>query len=54
MYLRVLRALDYVKTLPEWDGKNLIVIGSSQCGAQAIVAAALDPQVSLCLTGFRH
>lgn len=51
MYLRVLRALDYVKTLPEWDGKNLIVIGSSQGGAQAIVAAALDPQVSLCLTG---
>ena len=51
MYLRVLRALDYVKTLPEWDGKNLIVVGSSQGGAQAIVAAALDPQVSLCLTG---
>ena len=51
MYLRVLRALDYVKTLPEWDGRNLIVLGSSQGGAQAIVAAALDPQVSLCLTG---
>ena len=51
MYLRVLRALDYVKTLPEWDGKNLIVLGSSQGGAQSIVAASLDPQVSLCLTG---
>ena len=51
MYLRVLRALDYVKTLPEWDGKNLIVVGSSQGGAQALVAAALDPQVSLCLSG---
>lgn len=50
MYLRVLRALDYVKTLPEWDGKNLIVVGSSQGGAQSIVAAALDPQVTLCLT----
>ena len=49
MYLRVLRALDYVKTLPEWDGRNLIVFGFSQGGAQAIVAAALDPQVSLCL-----
>ena len=49
MYLRVLRALDYVKTLPEWDGKNLIVFGFSQGGAQALVAAALDPQVSLCL-----
>ena len=50
MYLRVVRALDYVKTLPEWDGRNLIVLGSSQGGAQAIVAAALDPQVSLCLS----
>ena len=25
MYLRVMRALDYVKSLPEWDGKTLIV-----------------------------
>ncbi len=49
MYLRVMRALDFVKSLPEWDGKNLIVIGSSQGGAQAIVAAALDPQVNVCL-----
>ncbi len=51
MYLRVMRALDYVKSLPEWDGKNLIVIGGSQGGAQSIVAAALDPQVTLCLAG---
>ena len=49
IYMRVMRALDYVKSLPEWDGKNLIVMGVSQGGAQAIVAAALDPQVTLCL-----
>jgi cephalosporin-C deacetylase-like acetyl esterase len=49
MYMRVMRALDYVKSLPEWDGKNLIVMGVSQGGAQAIAAAALDPQVTLCL-----
>ncbi len=47
MFLRVKRALDYVKTLPEYDGKTLIVTGSSQGGAQAIVAAALDPDVIL-------
>lgn len=51
MYLRALRALEYIKTLPEWDGRNLIVVGASQGGAQAIAAAALDPQVSLCLSG---
>ncbi len=51
MYLRVMRALDYVKSLPEWDGKNLVVVGGSQGGAQSIVAAALDQQVTLCLAG---
>ncbi len=47
MFLRVQRALDFVKTLPEWDGKNLIVSGGSQGGGQAIVAAGMDPQVTL-------
>ncbi|MBO4631089.1 MAG: acetylxylan esterase [Lentisphaeria bacterium] len=47
MFLRVKRALDYVKTLPEYDGKTLIVHGGSQGGAQAIVAAGLDPDVVL-------
>ena len=49
MYLRVMRALDYVKSRPEWNGKVLIVSGSSQGGGQAIAAAALDPQVTLCV-----
>ena len=51
MYMRVMRALDYVKSLPEWDGKTLIVYGSSQGGAQTIAAAALDPQVTLAVAG---
>lgn len=46
MFLRVRRSLDYVKTLPEWDGKNLFAGGGSQGGAQAIVAAALDSDVN--------
>lgn len=49
MFLRCLRALDYIKTRPEWNGKDLIVYGSSQGGAQALVAAALDSQVTLCV-----
>ncbi|MGB7157823.1 MAG: acetylxylan esterase, partial [Tepidisphaeraceae bacterium] len=49
MYMRLLRALDFLTTLPEWDGKILIVEGSSQGGGQALVAAGLDPRVTLCL-----
>lgn len=49
MFMRVIRALDFAKTLPEWDGKNLIVYGISQGGAQALVAAALDRDVTLCV-----
>ena len=51
MFLRVLRALEYVKTLPEWDGKHLIVNGTSQGGTQSIVAAALDKDVTFARAG---
>ena len=51
MYLRVMRALDYVKSRPEWNGKVLVAYGASQGGGQAIAAAALDPQVTLCVAG---
>ena len=47
MYYRLMRALDYVKTLPEWDGKNLISVGGSLGGAQSTAAAALDKDVTL-------
>ena len=46
MALRNLRAVEYVKTLPEWNGKQLIVHGNSQGGLQTMWVAALDPQVS--------
>lgn len=51
MYMRVMRALDYVKSLPEWNGKTLIAFGTSQGGGQTIAAAALDPQVTLAVAG---
>ena len=51
MFLRVLRALEYVKTLPEWDGKHIIVTGTSQGGTQSIVAAALDKDVTFVRAG---
>ncbi len=47
MYLRAMRAMDYAKSLPEWDGRRLIVTGGSQGGAQAIFAIAMTPEVTL-------
>lgn len=45
MFLRELRALDYVCSLPEWDGKRVLVYGESQGGAQAEALAGLDKRV---------
>jgi len=45
MYLRLIRTLDFLTRLPEWDGKRIIVIGESQGGGQALAAAGLDPRV---------
>ena len=42
VYLACVRALDFLRMLPEWDGKNLIVQGGSQGGALSIITAALD------------
>ena len=48
MAYRVLRALEFVRTLSEWDGKNLIVSGGSQGGMQSLWAAAQDDKVTFC------
>lgn len=47
MILRVLRALEYAKSCPEYDGTRLFVHGRSQGGYQSVAAAALDPDVKL-------
>jgi len=51
MYMRVMRALEYAKSLPEWDGKTLIVSGASQGGAQVIAACALDQDITIARAG---
>ncbi|MDO4630405.1 MAG: acetylxylan esterase [Planctomycetia bacterium] len=48
MILRVIRALEFVKSRPEWNGKDLIVSGGSQGGFQCLSAAGLDADVSEC------
>ncbi|MBA4137713.1 MAG: acetylxylan esterase [Opitutus sp.] len=45
VYLGCVRANDYLVSLPEFDGQNLLVTGGSQGGQLSIVTAALDPRV---------
>lgn len=44
MYLRDSRALDYLMTRPEWDGRTVAVMGTSMGGQQSLVLAGLRPE----------
>lgn len=63
VYLGCIRAIDFIYSLPEFDGSTLAVTGGSQGGALTIVTASLDTRVkylaafypALCdLTGYLH
>jgi cephalosporin-C deacetylase-like acetyl esterase len=45
VYLGCVRSIDFIFTLPQFDGVNLAVTGGSQGGALSIVTAALDSRV---------
>lgn len=49
VYLACIRCVDLLTSLPEWDGKNVIVQGGSQGGALAMVTAGLDKRVTACV-----
>ena len=49
VYLACVRAIDYLTSFDEWDGKNVIVQGGSQGGALALITAGLDSRVTLCV-----
>jgi len=51
MFIRLMRAMDFLCSQPEWDGRTLVVHGSSQGGAQSIVAAGLDARVTFIAAG---
>ena len=51
IFLRIVRSLDYLKSRPEWNGRDLIATGPSFGGCQSIAAAALDRDVTLCCPG---
>ncbi|RYF79261.1 MAG: acetylxylan esterase, partial [Chitinophagaceae bacterium] len=46
VYMGCVRANDFIFSLPQFDGKNLAVMGGSQGGALSIVTAALDSRVN--------
>ena len=63
VYLGCVRSVDFIFSLPQFDGEKLAVAGGSQGGALSIVTAGLDKRVkwlapfypALCdLTGYLH
>jgi len=46
MYLRGVRAIDYLMQQPDWDGKTIIVTGTSMGGQQSIAVAGLHDAVT--------
>jgi len=46
MYLGCYRAAEYLATRSDWDGKTLVVMGTSQGGQQSLVTAGLHPKIT--------
>lgn len=46
MYLADYRAVDYVSGRPDWDGKTLVVMGTSMGGQQSFCVAGLNPRIT--------
>ncbi|HVU27760.1 MAG TPA: acetylxylan esterase [Verrucomicrobiae bacterium] len=44
MYLSCYRAVEYLKTRRDWNGKTLVVMGDSQGGQQTLMIAGLHPK----------
>jgi cephalosporin-C deacetylase-like acetyl esterase len=49
MFLGDYRAAEYLASRSDWDGKTLIVSGTSQGGMQSFATAALDPKITAML-----
>lgn len=46
VYVGIIKAVDYLTTLKEWDGKNILVQGNSQGAALSLMLAALDNRIT--------
>jgi cephalosporin-C deacetylase len=46
MYLGDYRAVEYLASRPDWDGKTIVVMGTSMGGQQSFATAGLNPRVT--------
>ncbi len=46
MYLSCYQAAEYLANRPDWDGKTLVVCGTSQGGMQTIITASIHPKIT--------
>jgi lysophospholipase L1-like esterase len=46
MYLADYRAVEYIAGRPDWDGKTLVVQGTSMGGQQSLCVAGLNPRIT--------
>jgi cephalosporin-C deacetylase-like acetyl esterase/beta-glucanase (GH16 family) len=46
MYLGDYRAVEYLASRPDWDGRTLVVMGTSMGGQQSFATAGLNPRVT--------
>ena len=46
MYLADYRAVDYIASRSDWDGKTLVVMGTSMGGQQSLCVAGLNPKIT--------
>lgn len=49
MFLSCYQAAEYLTHRPDWDGKTLVVLGTSQGGWQTLMIAGLHPKVTAAL-----
>ena len=46
MYLADYRAVEYITHRPDWDGRTLVVMGTSMGGQQSLCVAGLHPKIT--------
>ncbi|MDA0589510.1 MAG: acetylxylan esterase [Planctomycetota bacterium] len=51
MYLQLVRAIDFLTSQPEWNGRTVAVVGHSQGGGQSLVAGGIDDRVTFIAPG---
>lgn len=51
MYLRIVRAIDFLTAQPEWNGRTVVAVGHSQGGGQSLVAGGIDDRVTFIAPG---